>query len=46
LYNYQKDPISGIVASELIEELDNQYQSWMLELSNKLQNDGVQFSNY
>jgi len=46
LYNYQKDPISAIVGSELMEELDNQYQSWMLELSNKLQNDGVQFSNY
>jgi len=29
-----------------MEELDNQYQSWMSELINKLQNDGVQFSNY
>ncbi|MGB9847985.1 MAG: hypothetical protein ACP5IX_00310 [Patescibacteria group bacterium] len=40
LYNYQKDPISGLVASQLLEDLDNAYQQWMVAMMKKMEGDG------
>ncbi len=45
LYNYQNDPISAMAASQLLEDLYNNYISWTTDLANKMKNDGVQFSN-
>jgi hypothetical protein len=44
MYNYQKDSISAMVAIEIFEELDNQYEEWLSNLITKMKNDGVQFS--
>ena len=43
LCNYQKDPISALAASQLLEELDNHYKLWLSEIVKKMQADGINF---
>ncbi len=40
LYNYQKDPISALAASQLFDELDNHYLDWMKRVVEKMKSDG------
>jgi len=40
LYNYQKDPISTLAASQLFDELDNHYLDWMKRVVEKMKSDG------
>lgn len=40
LYNYQKDPVSALVASQLLEDLDNAHQQWMVAMMRKMESDG------